>query len=128
MSAYHSHRGLIVCCVILAAIATLGCAHDPRARDKVFSDDWAYQRYRDQERRPRVDQLVLFGDEDGAHASVKVDERGRPYLNFFEKRGISADLDVDHDEVEVGLKYKRAWGGAKKDAPRTIPEGHRILP
>lgn len=115
--------------LILAAIAlaTLGCANDPYARDTVFSDEWAHQRRRDAAAaRPKVDELVLLGDDEGARASVKVDERGRPYLNVFEKRGISADLDVDHDEVEVGLKYEKAWG--PKPHPHPIPQGHRTLP
>ena len=107
------------------AVLTLGCTHNPYARDIAFTQEWAYQRQRDREQRPQIDELVLLGDEEGARASVKVDERGRPYLNVFEKRGISADLDAAHDEVEVGLKYKKEWG--PKRPPRPIPKGRRTL-
>ena len=106
---------------VLAGILVAGCVHNYAAREQPFTKEWAYQRYRDRVERPRVEELVIVGGDEGARASVKVDKRGKPYLNFWKKRGISADLDVDHDEVEVGIQYEREWVG-RRPVSRTRAE------
>jgi hypothetical protein len=101
--------------LIVAGILATGCGTTHVKREQPFTKEWAYQRERERSVRPPVEELVIVGGEDGARASVKVDKRGKPYLNFWKKRGISADLDVDHDEVEVGLKYEREWGSKNEE-------------
>jgi hypothetical protein len=113
--------------LLLLPMLSLGCSHNPSARESPFSREWAHQRQRDTDGRLEKKEHVLMGNEKGPRAAIETDKKGRPRLNIGKQRGISADVDVGSNAAEVGVKYKIDWGGAKSDQPRPIPEGHRTI-
>ncbi|NIA15918.1 MAG: hypothetical protein GWP08_17790 [Nitrospiraceae bacterium] len=95
------------------ALLAAGCMHTPQY-GKPFSQDWVTHTEKDEEIRARKARIkesgeALLGKPGKTRAAVEMDENERPQLNLGRSKGLSADVDFDHLEPDVKLKYRIEW-------------------
>ena len=94
---------------MLALALICGCASRGIHYKAAFSDQWAKEQrhVEEQSRRAKKNAWVVAGTEDKPKASIYMDEKGRPKLRLGKDAGVSADVDIDSDNVGGEVRYKR---------------------
>ena len=98
---------------LLIPLLAAGCMHTPQY-GKPFSRDWVTHIETHEEiraRKARIEESgdALLGKPGKTRAAVEMDDEGRPQFNVGRSKGLSADIDFDHLEPDVKLKYRIEW-------------------
>ena len=98
---------------LLLALLAAGCMHTPQY-GRAFSQDWVTHNEKHEEIRTRKERIeksgdALLGKPGKTRVALEKDEEGRSQFNLGRSRGLSADIDFDHLEPDVKLKYRIEW-------------------